>query len=86
MRCLLWPTSFNQGRRSSSASFEELSVVYPQKVGKKQLWYHSIKRVTKNHENYRGISLLDTGYKIYASITKNKLTKFYENLIGEEQN
>jgi hypothetical protein len=40
----------------------------------------------KNHENYRGIGLLNTGYKIYASIIKNKLTKFYENLIGEEQN
>jgi dTDP-4-amino-4,6-dideoxygalactose transaminase len=39
-----------------------------------------------NHENYRRISLLNTGYKIYASIIKNKLTKFYENLIGEEQN
>jgi hypothetical protein len=40
----------------------------------------------KNHENYREISLLNTGYKIYTSITKNKLTKFYENLTGEEQN
>jgi hypothetical protein len=40
----------------------------------------------KNHENYREISLLNTGYKIYASIMKNKLTKCYENLIGEEQN
>jgi hypothetical protein len=29
---------------------------------------------------------LNTGCKIYASIIKNKLTKFYENLIGEEQN
>jgi hypothetical protein len=29
---------------------------------------------------------LNTGYKIDASIIKNKLTKFYENLIGEEQN
>jgi hypothetical protein len=37
-------------------------------------------------ENYRGISLLNSGYKIYASIIKSKLTEHYSDKIGEEQN
>jgi sorting nexin-29 len=40
----------------------------------------------KNCDNYRGISLLNSGYKIYANIIKNKLNKYYDNIIGEEQN
>lgn len=40
----------------------------------------------KSHGHYRGISSLNAGYKIYTSITKNKLTKFYQSLIGEEHN
>jgi sorting nexin-29 len=37
----------------------------------------------KDCDNYRGISLLNSGYKIYA---KNILNKYYDNIIGEEQN
>ncbi|KAJ4451609.1 hypothetical protein ANN_03078 [Periplaneta americana] len=36
-------------------------------------------------DNYSGISLLNSGYKIYANIIKSKLSKFYDSLIGEEQ-
>jgi hypothetical protein len=40
----------------------------------------------KNCDNYRGISLLNSGYKIYANNIKNKLNKYYDNITGEEQN
>jgi sorting nexin-29 len=36
-------------------------------------------------DNYRGISLLNTGYKIFANFIKNRLNKYYD-IIGEEQN
>ncbi|NSM56166.1 RNA-directed DNA polymerase [Wolbachia endosymbiont of Atemnus politus] len=36
--------------------------------------------------NYRGISLLNTGYKIYAKILNNKLRSITESKLGEEQN
>jgi hypothetical protein len=37
-------------------------------------------------QNDRGISLLNSGYKIYASIIKSKLTEHYNDKIGEKQN
>jgi sorting nexin-29 len=40
----------------------------------------------KDCENYREISLLNTGYKIYANIIKNELSRYYESILGEEQN
>jgi hypothetical protein len=40
----------------------------------------------KHQENYRGISLLNSGYNINASIIKIKLTEHYNDKIGEEQN
>ena len=35
--------------------------------------------------NYRGISLLNSGYKIYANIIKTKLQPIVENILQEEQ-
>ena len=40
----------------------------------------------KNLDNYRGISLLNTGCKFFSSIIKNKLKTYYEKILGEEQN
>jgi len=39
-----------------------------------------------NCDNYRGISLLNAGYKIFANIIRNKLYSYYEQILGEEQN
>lgn len=40
----------------------------------------------KNCSNYRGISILNTCYKIYASILKARLNIIIENMLSESQN
>jgi hypothetical protein len=37
----------------------------------------------KKCEKYRGVSLLNSGYKIYANIIKNKLYEKYKGKLGE---
>jgi hypothetical protein len=40
----------------------------------------------KTCENYRGINLLNSGYKMYAKIIKNKLYGYYKGKSGKDQN
>jgi len=44
------------------------------------------KRDRNNLDNYRGISLLNTGYKIYSKVIAKRLTAIAEVLLLEEQN
>jgi hypothetical protein len=39
----------------------------------------------KKFETYRGITVLNSGYKIYNNIHKNKLYTYYKNKLVEEQ-
>jgi len=39
----------------------------------------------KHYENCTEINLLNSGCKIYTSITKNTLYTYYENKVGKEQ-
>jgi hypothetical protein len=43
------------------------------------------KRTKSKCENYRGINLLPTTYKLFANIIKNRLNKHLENEMEEEQ-
>jgi hypothetical protein len=38
-----------------------------------------------NCGNYRGVTLLSTASKLYANILRNKLNKYTEEILGEEQ-
>jgi hypothetical protein len=40
----------------------------------------------KNPKNYRGISLLNSGYNIYTKLLHHKIYTFYSNTLIEEQN
>ena len=49
------------------------------------LIYPMHKRDRSDVKNYRGITLLNTAYKIYASILNDMLVKELEGKLGEEQ-
>jgi hypothetical protein len=56
------------------------------KNGGQLLFYQYTKKETNNPDNYRGISLLITGYKIYPKIIAKRLTVIADVLLLEEQN
>jgi hypothetical protein len=59
----------------------------PQKGGKKIIVISVHKKGNiKIYENYRRINLLNSSYKIYTNIIKNKFYTCYKNKLGEEQN
>lgn len=43
------------------------------------------KRDTLRCENYRGVALLNTGYKILSNIISNRIQPYLENIIGKYQ-
>src|SRR5215469_18960632 len=52
---------------------------------------NNMSNIYKNGEksecsNYRGISLLNTAYKILATVINNRLTTYAEDLLSQEQN
>jgi hypothetical protein len=55
-------------------------------MGNRNSYKHSYKKGPKGKcGNYRGITLLTTASKLYANILKNKLIKFTEDCLEEEQ-
>jgi len=56
------------------------------KNGGQPLFCYTQKRDRNNPDNYRGISLLNTGYKIYSKIIAKRLTVIADVLLLEEQN
>ena len=56
------------------------------KNGGQPLLYQYTKKKRNNSDNYRGIGLLNTGYKIYSKIIAKRLTVIAEALVLEEQN
>jgi hypothetical protein len=59
----------------------------PPESWNKAIVIHVYKKGDKNNqENYRDISLLNSGYKIYTKLFHHKLYTFYSNILTEEQN
>ena len=54
--------------------------------GQLLLYQYTKKETEITQINYRGISLLDTGYKIYSKLTAKRLTVIADVLLLEEQN
>jgi sorting nexin-29 len=46
---------------------------------------HTLKKTKNKCENYRGITLLLTAYKLFANIIKNRLNEHLEDEMVEEQ-
>jgi hypothetical protein len=53
--------------------------------GRSILFYQFTKRVIKHCNNYRGISLLSTSYKILSNIVLSRLGPYIDKIIGDHQ-
>ena len=54
-------------------------------MGKRNGDIHTQKGTKIKCENYRGITLLPTAYKLFANIIKNRLNEYLEDEMVEEQ-
>jgi hypothetical protein len=53
--------------------------------GKSLLLYQFTRRVIKLTNNYRGISLLSTSYKILSNILLSRLSPYIDEITGDHQ-
>jgi hypothetical protein len=53
--------------------------------GRSQLLYQFTRRAIKLTDNYWGISLLSTSYKILSNILLSRLSPYIDEIIGDHQ-
>jgi hypothetical protein len=83
-------SGFKQGVKSYLSAIHKLiNSVWIRKNclinGRSLLLYQFTKRVTKLTNNYRGISLLSTSYKMLSNILLSRLVPYREEIIGDHQ-